>query len=136
MLYLIIVVALWRVLRRWRARCRALPYQPPSVEYSVMDYIPQTTTQAEQDSIEDSTPDYWTAAELERLEVLKAEYMNVLDAIEQEQADLRAEYEGASVKRRSQISSKQTTLANRHATVTSKLNGIEAKAEKLYNQNH
>ncbi len=77
-------------------------------------------------------PDYFTAEEIARLKDLKNEYFAVLDAIEQEQADLKKEYQHASDKRRSAISSKLTSLARSHAATTRILSGIYSKIDKLY----
>ena len=79
-------------------------------------------------------PDYFKQAEIDRLQAQKQEYMILLDCIEQEQADLQAEYKQASVKRRSAISSKLTSLASKHASTNRTLSGIDSKIEKLYNQ--
>lgn len=78
--------------------------------------------------------DYFTVEEIERLKALKEEYYSVIEAIEREQADLKKEYQHASDKRRSAISSKLTSLASRHAATTRVFCGIESKIEKLYNQ--
>lgn len=78
-------------------------------------------------------PDYFAAAEIERLKALKEEYFDVIDTIEQEQADLKKEYQHASDKRQSAISSKLTSLASRHAAATRIFVGLESKIEKLYN---
>lgn len=118
---LLLIVAAWVILRRLR-RIRWEPYRPE-------DYA-KPTTDPEPDP--DPPPDYATAAEIERLEALRSEYMFLLDCIEREQADLRAEYAEASTKRRAVISAKQTALAGRHAATTRTVSGIDTKIAKLW----
>ena len=138
MLYLIIIVALWRMLKRWRAHCRALPYTvedtPPPVEFTIADYLPQSIPQAEEQP-DNAALDY-AAAEFERLQALRQEYMDVLDAVEREQQALKREYDSASIKRQSTIATRLTTLASRHAATTRTLNGIDSKIEKQYYKLH
>lgn len=122
---LLLIVAAWVILRRLR-RIRWEPYRPE-------DYAP-ATTDPEPDP--DQPPDYAAAAEIERLEALRSEYMTLLDCIEREQADLRAEYSEASTKRRAAISAKQTALAGRHAATTRTISGIDAKISKLWDAVH
>jgi len=127
MLYLILIYAVWRLYKHIKRHCTRYPYliedyQQPQID----DCKPDTTT--------DSKPDYFSKAEIARLETQKLEYMALLDAIEREQADLQEEYKQASVKRRSAISSKLTSLASRHAATNRTLSGIDSKIEKLYNQ--
>jgi len=118
-------VAAWVILRRLR-RIRLEPYRPE-------DYAtPDTATESDFDP----PPDYATAAEIERLEALRSEYMTLLDCIEREQADLCAEYREASTKRRAAISAKQTALAGRHAATTRTISGIDTKMSKLWDTAH
>lgn len=134
MLYLILIFAVWRLYKRIKRHCLAHPYLPEEHEkpsettnYSIADYLPETIPKEEQ------APDYYKQAEIERLQAQKQEYMILLDAIEQEQADLQEEYKQASMKRRSAISSKLTSLASKHASTNRTLSGIDSKIEKLYN---
>jgi hypothetical protein len=114
------VVVLLRLRRHHLEPYRIEEYEPPPVEEPA---CPEA----------EPTPDCFTAAEIERLKALKEEYFAVIDAIEQEQADLKKEYQHASDKRRSAISSKLTSLASRHAAATRMFCGVESKIEKLYN---
>lgn len=119
-------VAVWMVIL---LRLRINHWEP----YRVDDYeSPPVEEPAFQEA--EPEPDYFTAAEIERLKVLREEYFAVIDAIEQEQADLKKEYQHASEKRRSAISSKLTSLANRHAATTRISTSIDSKIEKLYNK--
>jgi len=136
MLYLILIFAVWRLYKRIKTHCLLNPYlpedykKPIETSYTIADYVlPPYKPKQEQ-----VQPDYFTQAEISRLETQKAEYMLLLDAIEQEQADLRQEYKHASGKRRSTISSKLTSLASKHASTNKTLSGIDSKIEKLYNQ--
>ena len=122
MLYLILIFAVWRLYKHIKRHCMQYPY-------SITDYQqPENPIESEQ------APDYFKQAEIDRLQAQKMEYMALLDCIEQEQADLQAEYRQSSVKRRSQISSKLTSLASRHAATNRILSGLDSKIEKLYNQ--
>ena len=133
MLYIIIIWALWRLCKRIKRHCSAHPYeiadyQAPDTSYSIADYLPDVS---EDEATENPAVDM-AKAEIDRLKTLKLEYMAVLDGIESEQADLRTEYKQASVKRKSAISSKLTSLARQHASTTKTLQGIDAKIEKQY----
>ena len=135
MLYLIVIWLLIKLCKRIKAHCKAYPYLPeqlPDTVYTVniADYLPETIPK-EQTQVDDPAIDF-AKMEVERLQALKTEYMQVLDNIEQEQADLQAEYKQASVKRKSAISSKLTSLARQHASTTKTLQGIDAKIEKQY----
>lgn len=114
------VVVLLRLRRKHLEPYRIEDYEPPPAETP-------DCTEADQE------PDYFTTAEVWRLKSLKDEYFAVLGAIEQEQSDLKREYQHASDKRRSAISSKLTSLASRHATTTRVLSGLDSKIETLYN---
>ena len=137
MLYLIVIWLVYKLCKRIKAHCKAYPYLPeqtPETVYTVniADYLPQTIPKAEeQTQVDDPALDF-AKMEVERLQALKQEYMQVLDNIEQEQADLQAEYKQASVKRKSAISAKLTSLARQHASTTKTLQGIDAKIEKQY----
>lgn len=134
---ILFIIALWLIVRHIRRHRLTHRYRidPTDTVYTVniADYLPQTIPEAEPDP---TPPDYFTEAEVERLDALRTEYMELLDAIEQEQRDLRTEYDTASAKRRSAISSKLTTLAGRHAATTRTLHGIDTKRERLYNAAH
>ena len=135
MLYLIVIWLLIKLCKRISAHCKRYPYLPeqmPDTVYTVniADYLPKTIPK-EQTQVDDPALDF-AKMEVDRLQALKQEYMQVLDNIEQEQADLQAEYKQASVKRKSAISSKLTSLARQHASTTKTLQGIDAKIEKQY----
>lgn len=117
-------VAVWLILLHIR-RNRLKPYRVEDDEQPAAEAPDRPETDPEQDC--------FTVEEIARLEDLKREYFTVLDAIEQEQADLKKEYQHASDKRRSAISSKLTSLASRHAATTRMFCGVESKIEKLYN---
>ena len=137
MLYILLIWLVYKLIKRIKAHCKAYPYlpeQPPETVYAVniADYLPETIPK-EQTQVDDPALDF-AKMEVERLQALKQEYMQVLDNIEQEQADLQAEYKQASVKRKSAISAKLTSLARQHASTTKTLQGIDTKIEKLYNK--
>jgi len=136
--------AVWVILRRLRrhhwAPYRVEDYTQPAEEapaYTAAEYVlPPYRPKRDPEPEAEPAPDYFAAAEIERLEALKVEYCAALDAIEREQADLAAEYREASTKRRSTISAKQTTLAGRHAATTRTLANLDAKIERLWTPAH
>lgn len=141
-------LALWRILRRvewlpYRPEDYTQPRDPPPIlpryEYTQRptatrrapepDQDPDTGEDTEPDP--DHTPDYATAAEIERLEALRLEYLEVLDCIEAEQDELRAELEDAPQKRRPVIRGRLTTLASRRAATTRTVSNIDRQIEAL-----
>ena len=118
MLYILILWLILWLCKRIKAHCIAYPYLPET--------IPRDEKQLDNPALD------YAIAETERLQALKQEYMQVLDNIEREQNDLQVEYRQASVKRRSAISGKLTSLARQHASTTKTLQGIDAKIEKQY----
>ena len=135
MLYILILWLVYKLCKRISAHCKRYPYLPeqtPETVYTVniADYLPKSIPKDDQ-PLDNPAIDF-AKMEVERLQALKQEYMQVLDNIEQEQADLQAEYKQASVKRKSAISAKLTSLARQHASTTKTLQGIDAKIEKQY----
>ena len=135
MLYIILIWLLIKLCKRISAHCKRYPYLPkqtPETFYTVniADYLPKSIPKDDQ-PLDNPALDF-AKMEVDRLQALKIEYMQVLDNIEQEQADLQAEYKQASIKRKSAISAKLTSLARQHASTTKTLQGIDAKIEKQY----
>lgn len=84
----------------------------------------------------DPVETYDRQAEIERIQALRREYMEISDAIDAELSDLKSEYDGpnTSEKRRAAINKRRLVLLNKRATNTSKLQALERKTEKIYNE--
>ena len=80
-------------------------------------------------------PNYDKAAEMDRLQALRSEYMEISDLIESELKRIQAEYNdpNTSLSRRNAIDRRRLVLYNKRAGNTGKIQAIDRKIEMLYN---
>lgn len=80
-------------------------------------------------------PNYDDAAEMDRLQALRSEYMEISDLIESELKRIQWEYDdpNTSLSRRNAIDRRRLVLYNKRAGNTAKIQGIDRKIETLYN---